>query len=254
MLNCKSLIIALVGLTLLTTGCESPTAVKESAKSKLAAKQAAQYRERVRLAIARDNYLQQLEDYYTNRATLVADLAPQYRQKNRSSSCVHASTVMLLRWVGLFDMADWWWNTYSHGEDSKRHTARLEQAGLKFVVTTDGDERLLEWAIRSRRGCGVGWSTAHCVCLVGRGIAPPGSTFQRQDVSGQWCAIILDNNHIDHFIYQKWGDFLAEFHRQGGWAFAITEPFPPPAVPVRFNTKQAVLPRQLAQTYTEPRT
>lgn len=95
-------------------------------------------------------------------------LPPRLRQQNwGSGSCVHASTVMLLRWQGLFDLADKWRATYEGGEYSSRLIQRMEAAGLKYSYTTTGEVAFLEWAIQTRRGAGIFYKPNHAINLVG---------------------------------------------------------------------------------------
>lgn len=156
----------------------------------------------------------------SNNPNDIVDLAPSLRLRNRQSSCVHATTSMALRWVDLVDLSNKWWNTYKGGESPGPHNRKLLSNGVKFAVTTDGDEKLLEYAINSRRGAGVTWGGAHCVFLAGR--------IER---NGQRQAVILDNNRPNEFKYQEWNAFLREFKRCGGWAFVILSGDVPPPVP-----------------------
>ncbi len=147
----------------------------------------------------------------------VMDLAPSQRQRNwmggTGGSCVHASTISLLRWQGLDDVADEWRKRYGGGESAGPHCQKLTSMGLKYVVTTDSDWSLIEWACATRRGCGVGLNSAHCVDVVGL----EGDT-----------VLIMDNNHPQTF--DRWS--RAKFKQAwDGWAFAIVSGSVPPPVP-----------------------
>lgn len=147
----------------------------------------------------------------------VVDLAPSLRQRNwmgaTGGSCVHASTISLLRWQGLDDVADEWRKRYSGGEGPGPHCQKLASMGLKYVVTTDGDWSLIEWACATRRGCGVGLKAAHCIDVVGL----EGDT-----------VITMDNNHPQKFDRLTRAEFKREWD---GWAFAIVSGTVPPPVP-----------------------
>lgn len=146
----------------------------------------------------------------------ITDIAPPFRQRNRASSCVHASTVMHLRYLGLYEQANYWWKNFRGGESPRPHKEKMDLLGFRYVMTSDGDPQILEWAIANRRGAGVTWGGPHCVCLVGR-------------VNGN--AVILDNNRINEYIQQPWNEFLNEWRNCGGWAFVILDGVVPPPTP-----------------------
>jgi len=148
---------------------------------------------------------------------------PLREQNWGGGSCVHASTVMLLRWQKLFDVANKWRATYSGGEYSSRLIARMEAAGLRYAYTLDGDERFLEWAIQTRRGCGIFYKPNHAICLVG---------LDRE------YAYLLDNNYIDYpernRTYERVprAEFMQRWKYEYG-GFAWTPVYsPPPMLPV----------------------
>jgi hypothetical protein len=151
------------------------------------------------------------------------ELPRQLREQNwGGGSCVHASTVMLLRWQKLFDVADKWRRTYSGGEYSSRLIQRMEAAGLRYSYTLDGDEKFLEWAIQTRRGAGIFYKPNHAICLVGL---------------DQNYAYLLDNNAIDYPERFKRYEMVprAEFmrrwkHEFGGFAWTPVY-YPPPMLP-----------------------
>lgn len=148
----------------------------------------------------------------------LADLAPSLRQRNLDSSCVHATTVDLLRWLGMYDEADQWYANYRGGESPGPHRAKLDASGLKYVMTTDGDESVLEYAVSSRRGAGVTWGGAHCVALIGR---------ERDQ------AVLMGNGPRAMTEYHRlpWSQFLSDWRNCGGWAFVILSGEVPPPTP-----------------------
>lgn len=147
----------------------------------------------------------------------LVDIAPEFRMYNQGGSCVHVTTVMLLRWLGLYDIGEKWRRSYRGGESPGPHRKKLEAMGLKYAMTTDTDLSLIEYGIQSRRGAGVTWGGAHCVALVGK-------------IDEQ--AVLLDNNSPKNFKFRPWNTFIREFDRCGGWAFVILSGRVPPPVPI----------------------
>jgi hypothetical protein len=131
-------------------------------------------------------------------------------------SCVWASTIPLLRWQGRYDLADEVRKTYSGGEYPEDHNAKMDKLGIKYAYTTKGDVGFLEWALRTRRGAGVTvMGGAHMVDLV---------------ALDNKYACLLDNNHIDKFLWIPRETFLAEWKSSYGWAvtpvYSPTAPLP----------------------------
>lgn len=173
-----------------------------------------------------------LEGKWLPRAKTLADIPPEWRQSNwGTGSCVHATTVSLLRWQGLYEIADEWRRTYSGEEATAQepHTAKMEHFGLKYVVTTDGDDSLLDWAIATRRGAGVTYPRGHCVAVIGKEVQIP--TDPRYGDEPKICAVILDNNHVNYRDYLPWHAFLEGWRDAGGKAFAFTSGQVPPPTP-----------------------
>lgn len=152
------------------------------------------------------------------------ELPRALREQNwGGGSCVHASTVMLLRWQKNFAIADKWRATYSGGEYSSRLIQRMEAAGLRYSYTLDGDERFLEWCIQTRRGAGIFYKPNHAICLVGL---------------DKDYAYLLDNNYIDYPERNRGYEKVprAEFMQRwkyefGGFAWTPVY-YPPPMLPV----------------------
>ena len=152
------------------------------------------------------------------------DLPLSARQRNwGGGSCVHASIVMCLRWQGLDELADWWRRTYSGGEHASGLSNKLERAGVRFAYTTRGDVSFLEWACRTRRGCGIAYLPNHFICLVHL---------------DQEKALLLDNNRIDRYLTVPRDEFLRRWQGYGGWACTPVYSPAPPAARVRSVTER----------------
>ena len=152
---------------------------------------------------------------------LAMELPPELRTQNYSGgSCVHASTINLLIWQGQEDLAKWWRENYSGGEYSDRLLRRMESANLRYAYTTSGDEKFLEWCVRTRRGAGIFWKTKHAINVVG--------------MDDQYV-YVLDNNYVDypedqgHYERYERSYFLNEWrNRFGGFSFTLVYVPPPP--------------------------
>lgn len=145
----------------------------------------------------------------------VVDLPEVMRQKNYlGGSCVHASTITLLRWNGRYEDADWWRANHGHGEYAQRLNAKMEARGLKYAYTTSGDERFLLWCIRTRRGAGIGYKPNHAINLVGLTASH---------------AILLDNNRTGVYEKVPRREFFRRWKQNyGGWAWTLVYQPPPP--------------------------
>jgi len=153
---------------------------------------------------------------------IALDLPPEFRQRNwGGGSCVHASTVNLLRWMGLFDLADWWRNQYSGGEYSDRLVKRMEAAGLQYAYTTESDFGFLEWACRTGRGAGIFYKPRHAINCVG--------------MDSQYV-YLLDNNATNYpeqrGTYERVpiDTFKSRWRGYGGFAWSLVY-MPPAPVP-----------------------
>lgn len=147
----------------------------------------------------------------------LADVPPQLRQPNYSpygqGSCVHASTITILRWQGQYELAAWWKANYHSGEYADRLIARLDAAGLKYAYEDDGDIRFLEWCARNRIVAGIFYFPRHAVNLV--------------DLN-ETHAVLLDNNRTDRYIHIPREEFIREWRRYGGFAWTLVYNTPPP--------------------------
>lgn len=149
-----------------------------------------------------------------------ANIPTALRQSNwhgprGQGSCVHAAMISLFRWQGRLKTADYWRRTYGDGEWPENLAARFDREGIRYAYVTNGDVRFLEWACRTRRGCGITvLGGAHMVTLV--------------HFDDKWAAI-LDNNKVERFIWVPRETLIAEWKASNGWAVA---PIYTPAAPL----------------------
>src|SRR3990172_7000645 len=86
----------------------------------------------------------------------LADVQWKLRQPNSDSSrdsrgsCVNASTITILNFLGLYEHATWWRQNFEGGEITTSHIQHMQDSGLKFAYSSDGSEELLEWCSRNR--------------------------------------------------------------------------------------------------------
>ena len=130
-------------------------------------------------------------------------------------SCVWATTISLLRWQGRSRTADWIRRNYGDGEYPEDLAAKFDREGIRYAYVTNGDERFLAWACRTRRGCGITvMGGAHMVALV--------------HLDAEWAAI-LDNNSVSKFKWVPRVTLIAEWKASHGWAVT---PIYTPAAPL----------------------
>jgi hypothetical protein len=147
------------------------------------------------------------------------DLPLGLRQHNwGGGSCVHASTVMCLRWQQQFAWADYWRANYSGGESLGGLTEKLDANGLRYAFTDAGDPAFLDWATRTRRGAVIFYFPNHSICFVGHHRTAAGDQ--------TW---LLDNNREDHFLRVPWNEFVKNWKGYGGVALTPIYVPPPPA-------------------------
>ena len=128
-------------------------------------------------------------------------------------SCTWASMVSLLRWQGRYRTADWVQRTYGAGEWPDDMAKKLDAARIRYAYVTNGDVKFLEWACRTRRGCGITvLGGAHMVALV--------------YLDDKWAAL-LDNNAVESYIWVPRETLIAEWKASLGWA--ITPVYTPAA-------------------------
>ena len=154
------------------------------------------------------------------------NLPPAIRESNwGGGSCVHASTVMMLRWQRQYKMAEWWRSRYSGGENWSGWTTKARAAGLKWSGTIGKrDVAFLERAVDTRRGAMVTCMEGrHMVLLV---------HLDKADVKNAQAGI-LDNNDIGRIKWIPRQQFLNEWNSSYSWACAIVYTPPPPSLKKR---------------------
>ena len=130
-------------------------------------------------------------------------------------SCTWATMVSLLRWQGRYRTADWVRQNCGDGEWPGSMSEKLDGMGVRYAYTTDGDVKFLEWACRTRRGCGITVNGGgHMVALV--------------HLDKNWAAL-LDNNAVEKYIWVPRESLIAEWKASNGWAIA---PIYAPAAPL----------------------
>ena len=133
----------------------------------------------------------------------------------REGSCVHATMISLFRWQGRFNTADYWRRAFGNGSYPEDLAEKFDRAKVRYAYVTNGDVRFLEWACRTRRGCGITVrGGAHMVALV--------------HFDAKWAGI-LDNNKIEKIIWIPRETLVAEWKASYGWAVA---PVYTPAAPM----------------------
>jgi len=148
------------------------------------------------------------------------NLPLEMRQRNwqgaqGQGSCTWATMVSLLRWQGRYYTADWVRRSCGDGEWPGDMAERLDQAHVRYAYVTNGDVRFLEWACRTRRGCGITVKGGqHMVALV--------------HLDAKWAAL-LDNNAVEKYIWVPRETLIAEWKASYGWAIA---PIYTPAAPL----------------------
>ena len=147
----------------------------------------------------------------------LADVPPMLRQENWDplgyGSCVHASTITILRSQGQTQLADWWRATYYSGEYGWRLIERLNNAGIRYAYTDKGDVEFLEWACRNRMGLGIFYFPRHAVNLV--------ELNERE-------AVLIDNNRPNSYIRIPREQFIRNWKAYGGFAWTVVYQPPPP--------------------------
>lgn len=139
--------------------------------------------------------------------------------RNGSGSCVHASTLLVLKWQGQDELAKYWRENYAGGETARSIMNYYEQEGLRFACTTNGDPSFLDWCSDERLGCILWFKPSHCCTLLGWGL-----------IEGEVCGAIQDNNSPGKIEWYRRDDLLREWRTRGG--FAATPIITPPASPI----------------------
>lgn len=157
-------------------------------------------------------------DYLVERPTV--NLETIFREENwlgpqGEGSCVHANIIMLLRWQGQYEMANYWRANHADGEWATNIANKMDAAGIRYTYTSrEDDVAFLEWACATRRGCGVAIRNRnHMVMLV--------------YLDDEW-ACLLDNNFPEEFKWVKRDVFMTDWLSSGSWAVTPVYTPPPP--------------------------
>lgn len=146
-----------------------------------------------------------------------ADRQQNWVDEQDEGSCVHASLVMLFRYQGQFEWADYWRQTYKGGENHDTLIEKLEENGIPYATTYgEGNVEFLEWAIRTKRGCMVvtgrpnkkgriRWGN-HMIVLVHLDSAE---------------AAIIDPNRPDVITWMDRNKFISEWIKSRSWATTV---------------------------------
>ena len=173
----------------------------------------------------------------------VANIPRSLREWNwGGGSCVHASTVMHLRWQNSMDLADYWRKTYSGGESYSGLTSKLNRNKVPYYATAGGggedvagiiagfnklggwfgtfagDVDVLERCTAERRGGVIFYYPNHSILFCG--FTPDGKS-----------AIVLDNNRIEQFIEIPKAEFIRKWRGYGGVCIVPTISNPRPPIP-----------------------
>lgn len=165
-------------------------------------------------------------------------------------SCVHASTVMHLRWQNAMELADYWRKTYAGGESYNGLTSKLNRNKVPYYATAGGGGQDIAWEARDfaafcadrggsygtmvgdvdvlerctaeRRGGVIFYYPNHSILFCGFG--PP--------TKGQGeSAYVLDNNRIEQYIEIPKQEFIRKWRGYGGVCIVPTIGSPRPAIP-----------------------
>ena len=162
-----------------------------------------------------DNDLKDLYSLYGTPDEMAVEIPQEARERNyKGGSCYHASIETVMRMVGRGDDAEWWRQTYAHGESTGRLMRRLDKRGITYAATTMGDVKFLEWATRTRRPCAIPYYPNHAITFV---------CFHKGN------AVLLDNNRTHKYIFVPKPTFVRNWAgRYGGDAICIlSSPIPP---------------------------
>ena len=153
-----------------------------------------------------------------NKERPIVNIPMALRQENwignrREGSCVHASMISLLHWQGRYNKANKWRRMYANGEWPKGLASKFDREGVRYAYTDKGDVKFIEWACRTRRGCGITiMGGAHMVSLV--------------HLDTNW-ACLLDNNNVSRYRWVPRAMLIAEWKASHGWA--VTPVYTPAA-------------------------
>lgn len=133
-------------------------------------------------------------------------------------SCVHASMVMLLRYQGRDDAADWWLRNFAGGEKHHTFISKLEFFKVPYATTfRRNDVAFLEWAIKINRGCMV--TTGRYDKDLGR-IRWGNHMIVLVHIDAAEVALI-DSNNPNKLIWMDREQFLKEWSLSNSWATTV---------------------------------
>ncbi len=136
------------------------------------------------------------------------------RQKNwtKGGSCVHASMMVLFRWMGRPDIAKMWGEKYNGGEYWYTLEAKLRAEKIDYASTHgQEDVSFLEWAMRTRRGC-------IAVTTVGNKPEDAGNHMLTLVELDETRAGYIDSNDISKVLYMPRDKFIKLWIYSGSWA------------------------------------
>ena len=145
----------------------------------------------------------------------ICDLPTSLRQHNyKGGSCYHASIENVLIGQGEYQTAMDYREKHAYGASTEDIANCLNQHGIKFAYTNDGDIAFLEKALNSRRMIALPYKPGHAINLLG--------------LTPQY-AVMLDNNHPQEYEYVPRAEFESNWkHRYGGSAITcVGTPLPP---------------------------
>lgn len=144
------------------------------------------------------------------------------RQANWSTegSCGWATTVTALNHCDAHEMGQYIRRHFSGAMSLDSFSVVMERLNIPYAKTSTADVTFLEWAVDTRRGCGVMLFKAHNGKLYGHSLFLV--HFDQQRVG------LLDNNDVENIVWLKRETFLEHWTASGGFAFAIvSSPLPP---------------------------
>jgi hypothetical protein len=108
-------------------------------------------------------------------------------------SCVHASTINCFRSAGRYDLEEKWFQNRDRGyegpEADFRILQKLDDQGILFAATDDGDAEVLEAASATGRMAVIFYYPSHSINFVEFNV-----------INGEQVAVLLDNNFPEYYI------------------------------------------------------
>lgn len=172
-------------------------------------------------------------EYHTYRATPdvppeepVANLPNPLHERNWVSSrgegsCVIASSVMALRWIGQDEEAAKWRRTYSGGQTQYSIMSIYNDNGIPYAAELQGNPAFFDWVTLTRRAAILWWKPYHCCLFVGYSVRSDGKEY----------AGIIDNNKPGVIEWHPRETFIRKWRSEYG-GFALAPLVSPPASPL----------------------